>query len=184
MSELRALLFISTLLFSALASALDTTEYQIKAAYLYKFAAYVEWPATTFPHANAPITIGVLGADDMEAALRDMTAKNSIQDRAVVIKRITQDTSLQDTSLTDIHMLFIGQAESNRLKSLLESLQSQPVLIITESTNALSAGSIINFISIEERIRFEVSVIHAERNGLKISSRLLAVAQNIESRRP
>lgn len=184
MSELRVLVFISSLFFSALAGAIDTTEYQIKAAYMYKFAAYIEWPASTFPQADAPITIGVLGADDMEAALRDMTAKNSIQDRAVVIKRFNQGTPLQAASLADTHILFIGQKESKQLKYLLEPLQSQPVLIVTESSNALSAGSIINFIPIEDRIRFEVSVLHAERNGLKISSRLLSVAQNIESGRP
>ncbi|HSY28334.1 MAG TPA: YfiR family protein, partial [Burkholderiaceae bacterium] len=62
--------------------------------------------------------------------------------------------------------------------------QSLPILVVTESAGALESGSIINFVPVDDRIRFEISVTQAERSGLKISSRLLGVAQKIESGKP
>lgn len=162
--------------FTWASSATDTTEYQIKAAYLYKFASYVEWPASAFAQTNTPFTIGVIGAYDVGVALNELKVGHSINNRNIEIKFMDRGESL-----SGVHMLFVGQRESAQLKSVLDPAQVHPVLIVTESENALTSGSIINFLVVEERVRFEVSVRHAERNGLKISARLLAVAQNIEA---
>lgn len=157
----------------------DETESQIKAAYLYKFAAYIEWPATAFADAKSPVTIGVVGADEVAEELNIIKGRRMVNSRAVEVKLFKPGDPL-----IGAHILFIGRQAGGHLKQLLDSVQSQPVATVTESAGALGTGSIINFVPVEDRIRFEVSVTNAERSGLKISARMLSVAQKIESRRP
>lgn len=154
-------------------------EYQIKAAYLYKFAAYIEWPPGAFNQPETPITIGVMGADDMWEELDRLKRAPPVNNRTIDIRLLKPGDSL-----SGVHILFIGRQEAGRLRRTLESLQSQPVLTVSEIQGGLGEGSMINFILIEERIRFEVSLAPAERCNLKISARLLGVAQKIEGKKP
>jgi len=179
--RLTLLVAFQLLVASAWASGGGTSdiEYQIKAAYLYKFASYVEWPPAVFSDANTPITIGVMGAGDIATELSNVKSGVSVNGRTVQVRLLKPGDSL-----TGVQILFIGRQESGRLKTLLDSIQSQPVLTVTEWAGAIGAGSVINFVPIDERIRFEVSTASAERSGLKISARLLGVAQRVETRRP
>lgn len=154
-------------------------EYQIKAAYLYKFAAYVEWPSAAFADSNTPVVIGVIGADALAAELKNVKGGPTVNNREILVRPLKPGDSL-----AGLQILFIGRQESSRLKQLLESLQSQPVLTVTEWGGAINTGSVINFVPVDDRIRFEVSTASAERSGLKISARLLGVAQRVETRRP
>ncbi|MES2675286.1 MAG: YfiR family protein [Pseudomonadota bacterium] len=151
------------------------TETQIKAAYLSKFAAYVEWPASAFAEVDTPLTIGVMGAEDIAKELHFITKERTVNDRVVQVKSL----ELGD-SLTGVQILYVGQQDEVRLKRLLESLQSMPILTITASP-VRYAGSVINFIPVANHIRFEVSATQAEQKNLKISARLLSVAQKIET---
>jgi hypothetical protein len=157
----------------------DDLEYQLKATFLYKFASYVEWPATAFAQTNTFFTIGVVGADKVVVALNSLTGAHPVNNRPLQVKVFKQGEPI-----TDVQILFIGKQENGHLKHLLSAMQSQPILVVTESAGALEAGSIINFVPVDDRIRFEISVTQAERSGLKISSRLLGVAQKIESGKP
>jgi hypothetical protein len=170
------LLYPTALVWPAETGASDI-EYQIKAAYLYKFASHVEWPPGAFPEAGTPVTIGVIGADEVAVELNRLKGGRSVNSRSVEVKLLK---SGEPTS--GMQMLFIGHQENSRLKRLLDTIQSQPMLTVTDSVGALAAGSVINFVPVDSRIRFEVSVAQAERSGLKISARLLAVAQRIEGR--
>jgi hypothetical protein len=154
-------------------------EHQIKAAYLYKFASYVDWPASVFAQADAPVMIGVLGADEIATELTNINNGRPANSRAIEVKRLKSGESL-----AGVQMLFIGREESARLKRLQDSVQSRPVLTVTDAAGALGSGSVINFVTVDDRIRFEVSVAQAEISGLKISARLLGVAQKIETRKP
>lgn len=151
------------------------TETQIKAAYLSKFAAYVEWPASAFPAVDTPITIGVVGAEEVAKELHYITKERTVNDRVVQVKSLDSRDSL-----AGVQILYIGQQDEARVKQLLESLQSLPVLTITASPVRYT-GSVINFIPVANHIRFEVSVAQAEQKSLKISARLLSVAQKIET---
>lgn len=153
-------------------------EIQVKAAYLYKFSAYVEWPPSTFAQADTPITIGVVGTDALVAALNNLKQSLSASSRGIKVKQLKPEEPL-----AGVQILFIGGVENKELKRLLEGIQSQPVLTVTDFPGALDAGSAINFVPIDDRIRFEVSLAHAERSGLKISARLLSVAHKVETRR-
>ena len=149
-------------------------EVQIKAAFLYKFGDFVQWPAPMFARADAPFVIGVLGADELAAALEQLVVDRTVQGRPIVVRRLRRGEAL-----AGLHVLFIGQAESARLAETLAAARGHPMLIVTETENALAAGSMINFVAEESRVRFDVALPSAERGQLKISSRLLAVARRV-----
>lgn len=170
---------------SSIAAAADSTdielyESQIKALYLFKFATYVEWPLSAFPQPDSPFTIGIIGSDNIATELRLLCATQQLVNRPINIKSITSGISTND--LSGLQVLFVNQENSENLAVLIASTQPKPVLIVTEVTGALNIGSVINFIPVDEHIRFEISLSNAERNHLKIGSRLLSVAQKVEMR--
>jgi hypothetical protein len=160
-------------------AARDATEASIKAAYLYKFAAYVEWPPAVFTRADAPFVIGIVGADDIAAELNKIKASAASGSRAMEVKVLRPGDAA-----VGVHILFFGQQDSARLGRALAATQAQPLLTVTENGGGLAAGSIINFVTVSDRIRFEVSLPNAERNKIKVSVRLLNVALRVEARKP
>jgi len=149
-------------------------EVQIKAAFLYKFGDFVQWPPASFPRADAPFAIGVMGAEDVAAALEQLVANRTVQGRPVVVRHVRPGESL-----ARLHILFIGQSDAPRLADTLAAAKGQALLIVTESDNAISQGSMINFVADDQRVRFDIALASAERGQLKISSRLLAVARRV-----
>jgi len=149
------------------------SEQTIKAAYLCKFAGYVEWPGGPAT-AGVPLTIGVLESAAMADELQRITNGRTINERPVRIRRVSAEDSL-----ADLHILFVGERDRERLDRLLLPAQALPILTVTDSDAGQAAGSIINFTVEQQRVRFEVSLQAAERSQLKLSSRLLSVAQRV-----
>lgn len=148
---------------------------QIKAAYLFKFANYIEWPAQSFESPASPIIIGVIGADQLAAEL-DRTAKDKlVGKRPVIIKRLT----VSDKA-TKMHILFMGSDAGSRLEKWFDSISQQPLLTVTDASNDLAHMSAIKFVLDNNRLRFDVSVPAAERNRIKIAAPLLTVARKID----
>jgi len=154
-------------------------ENQIKASYLYKFATYVDWPAGDAEQSGAPLTIGVIGADSLGEELKKLSLKYAVRNRPVQVRMLKPGGPLDG-----LQILFVGQHADARAQALIDSVAGQPVLTVTESAGMLAAGSVINLVRVDERIRFEVSLSHAKSGGLKISSRLLDVAYKIEGKAP
>ncbi len=152
---------------------------QVKAAYIYRFAEHIEWPAAAFADQAAPLAIGVVGAEPVAAELNQLRLTRQIKGRAVTVRTIRPGESAGG-----IQLLYVGALDGARLKRTLDAAQTQGVLSITDGDGTLAAGSVISFVQVDNRIRFDVSIAHAERNGLKISVRLLAVAHKIEGGRP
>jgi hypothetical protein len=173
---IRAWLAAALLALPAAAHAQAEREVQVKAAFLYKFGDFVEWPADAFAGPDGAFIIGVVGADAMAAELERVVAGRTIQERKVVVRRLRRGEALGR-----LHVLFVGEAESVRLPDVAAAAQSQPVLVVTESDNATARGSMINFVSVDGRVRFDVALPSAERGRLKISARLLAVARRVDS---
>ena len=144
-----------------------------------KFAGYVEWPAEAFRRADAPVTIAVAGDDELAAELAQAVAGRTVNGRPLLVRRLKGVESLADADL-----LFVGRAEIARLPQWVKMARSRPILIVTEVPGALNHGSMINFLVIQERVRFEISLDEAEKRGLRLSSRLLAVAQNVRKATP
>ncbi|MBI4205330.1 MAG: YfiR family protein [Betaproteobacteria bacterium] len=156
-----------------------TLEHRVKAAFLYKIAGYVEWPHSSFAQPDTPITIGVVGAEPVAAELSRISTGRTAQNRPITVRQLKSNELP-----AGVHILFVGRAESGQLNQLVPKAQQRSILIVTESEGALAQGSAINFVMADGRVRFEVSLGSAEKSKLKLSSRLLAVAQEVFTRAP
>ena len=158
-------------------------ERRIKAEFLYKFLGYTEFPATAFASAGAPFVIGVLGADELAAELSRIVAGRSVQARAITVKILREHDAP-----AGVHLLFVGGADSARVRSALKAGQNAgqnaPLLLVSESEHGLQHGSVINFKIVEERVRFDVSLEAADKHSVKLSSRLLTVANHVHKGAP
>lgn len=155
------------------------TEHRIKAAYLYQFARYVEWPAGSFAEPGTPLSIAVVGDDDLAGELNQLVTGRTVDGRTISVRRLKASDALGDT-----HVLFIARGASASQLQAAQSARSRSILTVTESVEAFARGSIINFTVSDRRIRFEISLAAAEKSGLKLSSRLLAVAQQVHAGAP
>lgn len=157
----------------------SASEQSIKAAYLYKFTDYVEWPPDVLADPDVPLTIGVMADDRLARELETMTLGRVVRGRSIIVRRVAPREPLDG-----MHVLFVGSAGTAELPGLAEAARQHAVLVVTETGNALRHGSVINFRPLDQRIRFEVSLDSADRAGLKLSARLLAVALHVEPRQP
>jgi hypothetical protein len=154
-----------------------STERGVKAAYLYKFAGYVEWPTGTFARDDTPITIAIAGDDQFADALAQYVSTRLIDERPLNVRK------LKDDELPDgIHILFLAHDDSAHLRAAAKS--SRPILVVTEAEGALAQGSTINFVMSGGRVRFEVSLESAEKRRLKLASGVLRVAQTVRTGAP
>jgi hypothetical protein len=149
-------------------------ERSVKAAFLYKFLGYIEFPPGTFADASAPFVIGLVGADDMAAELARIVAGRTVNGRPIAVR------SLKDNEApAGVHVLFVAAADTGKLARLQKLVPQQPMLTVTEVENGLALGGVINFRIVDERVRFDVALGAAERDNVKLSSRLLTVAHQV-----
>jgi hypothetical protein len=172
--SLRLALFFAALLAAGQVPAQGASEVQVKAAYLYQFGGFVEWPPKAFAGPDGVFRIGVLGSDEMAAELERIVATRQIQGRQVAVRRLRAGEPLQG-----LQVLFVGAGETARLPEILSPANAAPLLVVTESDGALANGGVINFVVADNRVRFDVALPQAERRRLRISSRLLGVARRV-----
>jgi len=165
----------SVLIHAAPAAEPIADEYQVKAAFLFNFAKFVEWPSEAFSDASAPLVITVFGDDPFNGSLEAVKGK-LVNNRRLTIRRVKD---IQEIGKSNV--LFVGPSAKKELARILEALQGQSVLTVGEDGVFTQCGGIINFVKEDNRVRFEVNVSAAERAGLKISSRLLALARIVRS---
>jgi hypothetical protein len=151
-------------------------ESAVKAAFLYKFGSFVEWPAGSFKSPQEPLVIGVLGDEAVAEELEQLAAGRSVEGRPLRLR------TLKDGEAPGpVHILFVGSMRQQKLRDLLAATPG-PVLVVTQQEGALQAGSVINFVADGARVRFDASLASAEVRDLKLSARLLAVARSVEGR--
>lgn len=174
--------FLLLALFAALASppslradSAMEREYEIKAAYLYNFINYIDWPENAFPGPGGTITIGVVGQTPFGAALEVLNGKQ-IKGRTVAVKQIADTKDLDQCQI-----VFINSSEKARVPELLDKLKDARVLTVSEIDGFAQQGGIINFISEHNKVRFEINPDAARRLGLNISSELLKLAKLVKS---
>ena len=157
------------------AFAADHSEDAVKAAYLYRFAGYIAWPADT--PGEAPFVIDVLGAPGIARELRRLLPDHPINGKVAQVRDIADQ---HDIGNAQVVYFAAGHAES--IHSLSPESTGNSMLLVTDEEGGLRAGSALNFVTIDRNIRFEVSLTAAERWRLKISSELLAVAIRVQGR--
>jgi hypothetical protein len=143
-------------------------EDEVKAAFIFRFVGYVRWPEDAVP---ARFTIAVLGADDVAANLQALLGGRPLLNRPVLVRRVD---SLREA--TDAQVLFIGHGDRREQRRLAAQPPRRGTLVITESANGMPAGSMINLLVVDQRVRFQISQVAAQAAALKISSDLLALA--------
>jgi hypothetical protein len=153
-------------------------ERRVKAAFLYKFLGYTEFPARAFADAGSPVTIGVVGSDAMTAELTNIVSGRTIHNRPVVIREFREGEIA-----AAVHLLFVAGSDSARVGRVLRAAPNA-MLVVTECEDGLQQGAIINFRIVDERVRFDVSLEAAERNHVRLSSRLLTVANRVQKGLP
>lgn len=147
---------------------------RVKAAFLYHFSTYVNWPESV--NADDTFSIAVLGAEEIAAELEQFLPGHTIQGRAMQVHRLR---SLDD--LAGDEVLYIGADKNGDLHEHLEEVASRPLLVVTDTPDGLRDGAMINFRIVDHRVRFEISQRAAQAAGLEMSSRLLSAAMSVES---
>lgn len=151
-----------------------TTERQVKAAFLYKFLGYTEFPPAAFGDASSPVLIGVAGSDDMLAELARTVVGRTLNGRTIVVKPVRDGDNPGP-----LHLLFVAGSDGPRVSRTLRNA-SGAMLLVTECEFGLQMGSVINFKMVNEHVRFDVSLDAAEKNNVRLSSRLLNVANHVQ----
>lgn len=149
-------------------------ERRVKAAFLYKFLGYAEFPPQAFADPAGPLTIAVVGSDDMAAELARIAAGRVVAGRPIAVRRVAEHETVPP-----VHLLFVAGSDGERAGRVLRAAPGS-FLTVTECDGGLRYGSVINFRIVDERVRFDVSLDAAEKNNVKLSSRLLTVANRIQ----
>lgn len=148
------------------------TEYQIKAAFLFNFAKFVQWPAQAFADRNSPLVIGVLGEDPFHGDLAGTIRNKSIDQHPLILKELSSPVET-----TNCHIVFISTSEKKRLPEILQALQGASVLTVGEMDRFTESGGMINFVLEGTKVHFQINQDAATRVGLKISSKLMSLAR-------
>ena len=151
-------------------------ETSVKAAYLYKFLSFVDWPPSML-EGGAAFEIGIVQADGIHAELQRVLPGRSVHGRPVIARRLDEGDSLEG-----LHVVMIG-GSARRAGAWLNRQKQRPMLLtVTDAPGALAAGSILNFVEADGKVRFEASLTAAGKAELKLSSRLLSVALRVEGK--
>jgi hypothetical protein len=147
------------------------SEYQLKAAFLFNFAKFIEWPASAFSSDTAPITLCILGADPFGRGLDDLISGKKVNNRDVEARRTK---SVEETKSCQV--VFISNSENRRLSEILGRLKGSPTLAVGESPGFAGRGGEIQFYLNDGKIRFFINVDAVQRSRLTASAKLLALA--------
>ncbi len=171
-------------------------EYEIKAAFIYNFLKFVDWPEKKMAVSDDKIIIGIIGEDPFGAAANVFKDK-LVEKRSLVVKRFESLTQLKEMDekgkldldkkieeLRTCHLLFICPSEQKQLREIIKLVDKHNVLTVGDSTDFLEAGGIINFFIHENKIRFNINLTATEKAGLKIRSQLLRLAKEVIKEEP
>ena len=149
-------------------------EYRIKAAFLYNFAKFIEWPADAFADDNAPMTLCVLGDASLEEAFGLVEGK-SVKGRKLKVLHLKTLNAKQAC-----HIIFISSSENDRVAKILPRMKNQNSLTVGEAEEFIGQGGMINFVVKQNKIRFDIHIKPAKQAGLTISSKLLKLAITVK----
>jgi hypothetical protein len=158
------------------ASADPANEYHVKAAFLFNFPQFVEWPASAFRKSDLEFRIGILGDDPFGSVLEETIRGEKVHDRKMTVQRSSQLDALKNCQI-----LFISKSEKSRLNEILTALSQEAVVTVSEVDGFARRGGVINFFLESGKVRFEINPAAARRKGLKMSSQLLKLGKIVES---
>jgi uncharacterized protein DUF4154 len=156
----------------------DSSEYLIKAGFIYNFAKFVEWPEAAFAQPDSPIVIGILGTDPFGALIDRIVENKKVGARGFVVRRLKWGADVKD--LKECKILFVGASERAHIEDLVQIVKGLPILTVGEVPGFAQRGGVIRFVLEDNKVRFEINVEAAHQADLTISSRLLTLAKIIQ----
>jgi len=152
----------------------NLSEYQVKAAFVYNFAKFVEWPAEAFADRNAPLRVCVLGENPFGQELMRVVNGKKIGGHDLIVSNFFEARLARGC-----HVLFVSSSERGRMAQVIEGLRETSVLTVGETGDFVRQGGMIRFVLEEGKVRFEVNLGASDRARLKISSKLLSLARAV-----
>lgn len=166
---------IFLLAFGIFSTSFQTTgnrEYKVKAAFLFNFAQFVEWPVNALPAPNTPLVIGVLGENPFGTYLEDIISGGQVNGHPLVVQQYKNVEEIKTC-----HILFINLPEINKLNQAITSLKGRSILTVSDGNNFIKQGGMIRFVIRDDKIRFQINPEPAKEANLMISSKLLRLAE-------
>lgn len=151
-------------------------EYAVKAAFLYKLAPFIDWPATTFAAPDSPFTICVVGTDPFGPELDTTVGGRRISQHPVAVKRLEKIDAVSDCNIA-----YMAGSKAQSVSDALAAVQGTPVLTVTDSAIGQARG-IVHLVLVRRRVRFLIDDDAAAKNGLAISSKLMRLAMQVRMR--
>ena len=162
---------------AALAQA--PTEYQVKAAFLFNFTKFVDWPASAWRAGQGPITICLVGEDHLGKTLDELVKGQNVGGRTLAVRRLAQAPIPRDDSC---QMAFLAGLDRGRAEQQLAPVKGLPILIVVDHEDGGDPGAMIGFVVEDNKVRFNINLDAAERAGIKISSKLLKLAKTVREK--
>lgn len=156
------------------ASGAEYSEDAVKAAYLYRFTGYIDWPKQA---TATPFTIDIIGAPGIARELRRLLPGHPIHGQVAQVREINDPRNLGAAQV-----VYVAAGHAEQMRSMLPQASGASMLVVTDEEGGLSSGSTLNFLTVDRNVRFEISLTAAQRWGLKISSELLGVAIRVQGR--
>ncbi len=155
---------------------------KVKAAYLYQFTKFVEWPKTAFERDKSPIVIAILGNDPFGTVLDKTVFEKTVRGRRIAIVRIGAYGRDSRKTLRSCHLLYVASSERHRIREVLDDIDSQNILVVGEGKDHATSGGMIGLVLDSGRITFHVNHEAVKRAGLRMSAKLLRLAKIVKSR--
>jgi hypothetical protein len=147
-------------------------ESQIKAAFVYNFLKFVEWPAEVFHRPDEPLVVAIVGEGPTAEATEQFLATKQVGERRILVRRVGWEEPL-----AGVHAVFVTEGDAKKLRYVLAAASARPILSIGEGESFASSGGLIGLVIEQRKVRFDIDMAVAEATGLKVSSKLLALTR-------
>jgi len=168
----KMLLFLLFAIQSLYAQDKPALEYQVKAAFLYNFTRFINWPPTAFTAPDAPFVIGIVGNDPFGTYIEEIVAGEKVGDRKIIVQHY-QDVK----EIGNCQIIFIHLSESSKVKEILTALESHNILAVSDIDNFAKLGGQVRFFKESNKVKIQINMEAAKRSQLEISSKLLRIAK-------
>ncbi|HEY1172469.1 MAG TPA: YfiR family protein [Verrucomicrobiae bacterium] len=169
--------FALALLFTSASSlrAAEPTEYEIKAAMIYRLAQFMEWPSNRFDSASAPLSLAIMGKDPFGDSIDTVLKNQKIGDRDILIHRLPSHAD----NRTNHHVIYLSTSLSAEAQNIISSVRTNAVFTVGEGEDFTTRGGHARIYLEQKKVRFEINIAAMERSGLKLHSQVMKLATRI-----
>lgn len=154
-------------------------EYEVKAAFIYNFARFVDWPTNSFETTNSPIVIGILGKDPFGQTLENVIKDEIVKNRKLELKKYNK---IEDITTNNCHILFVCKSEENKLPQILKYLEGKNILSVGDFEGFATKGGIVRLLTMKDRVGLRINLVTLKKTNIVVSSQVLRAAEIIDGK--